>query len=99
MSLWNMFLCLLGGNWVMPKTTMELLSSWEGIGNRGRKEHRWRTIPTSIWWTLWKERRCFDGHNRNLQKIRMNCISLLYFWCEQKLVGEIENLVDFIGNL
>ncbi|KAG5585984.1 hypothetical protein H5410_046418 [Solanum commersonii] len=75
-----MFLCLLGVNWVMLKTTLELLSKWEGIGNRGRKEHWWRTIPASIWWTLWKERnsRCFDGHNSYLQKIRTNCNDLYY---------------------
>lgn len=39
MSLWNMCLCSLGVNLVMPKTTIELLSSWKCIGNRGRNEH------------------------------------------------------------
>ena len=87
MSLWNMFLCLLGVNWVMLKTTLELLSRWEDIGNRGRKEHWWRTTtPASVWWTLWKERnsRCFYGHNSNLKKIRTNCISFLHFWCKKE---------------
>ncbi|KAG5590763.1 hypothetical protein H5410_041277 [Solanum commersonii] len=38
MSLCNMFLCLLGVNWMIPNTMMELLSSWKGIGNKGRKK-------------------------------------------------------------
>jgi len=96
-----MFLALLGVKWVMPSTTKELLNSWKGIGNRGRNEHWWRTIPACIWWTLWKERnlRSFEGQKSNLQKIRMNCISLLFFWCKQNLVGDIVDLVNFKGNL
>ncbi|KAG5615342.1 hypothetical protein H5410_015166 [Solanum commersonii] len=97
LSLWNKFLALLGVKWVMPSTTKELLNSWKGIGNRGRNEHWWRTIPACIWWTLWKERnlRSFEGQKTNLQKIRMNCISLLFFWCKQNLVGDIRfNSID-----
>ncbi|WMV41943.1 hypothetical protein MTR67_035328 [Solanum verrucosum] len=48
MSSYGSLLYLVGVNWVMPKTTMELLSSWEGIENRGRKEHWWRTIPAML---------------------------------------------------
>lgn len=54
-NLWNMSLCIPRVSWVMPKTTLELLNSWPGIGNRGRKEEWWMTIPTCKWWTIWKE--------------------------------------------
>ncbi|WMV31366.1 hypothetical protein MTR67_024751 [Solanum verrucosum] len=39
-NLWNMFLCILGVNWVMPKTTSELLRQWEGVGRRRRSKLR-----------------------------------------------------------
>ncbi|KAG5612810.1 hypothetical protein H5410_024091 [Solanum commersonii] len=69
-KLWNMFLCILGVSWVMPKTTMELLNSWTQIGNRGKSEDWWKTIPACIWWTLWKERnaRCFEGQNDSFRR-------------------------------
>lgn len=30
---------------------------------------------------------------------KMNCLSLLYFWCKQDVMGDIEDLVDFIGKV
>lgn len=100
-NLWNMFLAILGVNWVMPGTTKDLLSSWKGIWSRHKEGHWWKTIPAYIWWTLWKERnsRCFEGKRTNLQRIRMNCTSLLFFWWKGSLIGETIDLVDFIGNL
>ncbi|KAH0709195.1 hypothetical protein KY284_010622 [Solanum tuberosum] len=101
-NLWSMFLCILGINWVMPKTTLGLLRQWEGVGRRRRsKEDWWKCIPACIWWTLWKERneRSHDGKLNNTQKIKMNSLSLLYFWCKQDLVGEVDSLVDFKAQL
>lgn len=34
-----------------------------------------------------------------MQKIKMNCLSLLYFWCNQDRVGDTELFVDFIGKI
>jgi len=95
-SLWNRFLCILGVSWVMPKTTLELLNSWLGVGSRGKKEEWWKLIPSCIWWSIWKERntRCFEGQKITCQRIKTNCISLLFFWCKQDLVGEDVEVVD-----
>ncbi|WMV59469.1 hypothetical protein MTR67_052854, partial [Solanum verrucosum] len=67
----------------------------------GDKEDWWKTIPACIWWTPWRERndRCFEDQKINIQKIKMKCISLLFFWCKQELVGRTVDLVDFKGNL
>lgn len=81
-SLWNMFLCILGISWVMmPKTTLELLNSWPGVGSRGKKEEWWKLIPSCIWWSIWKERntKCFEGQKIACQRIKTNCISHLFF--------------------
>lgn len=49
----------------------------------------------------WKERnlRCFEGKGTNSQKIRVQCLSLLYFWNKHDMVGNTVDIVDFIGNL
>ncbi|KAG5612411.1 hypothetical protein H5410_023692 [Solanum commersonii] len=81
-DLWNMFVCILGVNWTMPRTTFEVLTHWQGVGKRGSKEDWWKNIPACIWWTLWKERngRCFEGKVSSPEEIKMRCLSLLYFW-------------------
>ena len=87
-----------GMNWVTPRTTKDILYNWEEIERRRFGEDWWELIPSCIWWTPQKERnaRCFDDKT---QKIRMNCLSLLYFSCKQNMVGDIKLFVDFIGNL
>ncbi|XP_049354731.1 uncharacterized protein LOC125819316 [Solanum verrucosum] len=55
-DLWNMFICIPGVKWTMPRTTFEVLTRWQGIGKRGSKGDWWKNVPACIWWTLWKER-------------------------------------------
>uniref|UniRef100_A0A0V0H8T7 Putative ovule protein n=2 Tax=Solanum chacoense TaxID=4108 RepID=A0A0V0H8T7_SOLCH len=80
-NLWNMFFCILGISWVMPRTSFDMLQSWEGVGRRGSQEDWWRSIPASVWWTLWKERneRSHDGKASSRQMIKMKSIGFLYF--------------------
>lgn len=56
---------------------------------------------TFIWWTIWKERnsRCFEGRGSSIQKIKSSCISLLHFWCKEKLFDDIESLLDLMASL
>ncbi|WMV35469.1 hypothetical protein MTR67_028854 [Solanum verrucosum] len=87
--------------WAMPRHTAELLACWNRDGVQSGHKERWKIVPKCIWWTIWKERnqRCFENKSNHIQKIKMNCLSLLYFWCKQKLMGGIEDLVDFIGEV
>ncbi|WMV13497.1 hypothetical protein MTR67_006882 [Solanum verrucosum] len=39
-------------SWSMPGKITEALHSWEEAEYR----NNWRTVPTTIWWTIWKER-------------------------------------------
>ncbi|KAG5602468.1 hypothetical protein H5410_033838 [Solanum commersonii] len=41
---------------------------------------------------LGRNSRHFEDKSNHIQKIKMNCLSLLYFWCKQKLMGGIEDL-------
>lgn len=77
-NLWNLFLCILGVSWVVPKNTFEILN-WKGVGSRGAEENWWKIIPACTWWTIWKERnaRCFEGKSSKIQKVKMNCLSFL----------------------
>lgn len=84
-NLWDMFICVLRVNWVMPRTTSDIQRQWEGVGRRRRsKKDRWKCILAYIWWTLQRERneRFHDGKPNIIQK-DMNSLSLMYFWCTQ----------------
>lgn len=37
-NLWNMFYCILGKSWVMPRTSFEMLQSWEEVGEEDHKK-------------------------------------------------------------
>ncbi|KAG5612551.1 hypothetical protein H5410_023832 [Solanum commersonii] len=42
-------------------------------------------VPSCIWWTIWLERnqRCHEGKQSNIQRFKLNCLALYYFWCKQ----------------
>ncbi|XP_060179646.1 uncharacterized protein LOC132609600 isoform X2 [Lycium barbarum] len=93
--------CILGVKWVLPRSTLELLCNWKGIGRRKAKEDWWQSIPACIWWSIWKERnsRQFEDKANSIQIVKMKCLSFIYFWCKQDIVGEVGDLVDFLGNV
>ena len=87
-DLWNMLVCILGVNWTMPRTTFEVLTHWQGIGNRGSKEDWWKNVPLAFGGHYGKKgTRGFEGRVSSSQMIKTRSLSLLYFWCKQDLVG------------
>ncbi|KAG5586476.1 hypothetical protein H5410_046910 [Solanum commersonii] len=55
-------------SWVMPSKITEAIQSWEEAGMQSMSRERWRIVPSSIWWAIWKERnsRCFDSIENTL---------------------------------
>ncbi|KAG5580896.1 hypothetical protein H5410_051523 [Solanum commersonii] len=47
-------------SWTMPGKVSEALKSWEETGVLAKDRGRWRLIPASIWWAIWKERNSRD---------------------------------------
>ncbi|WMV34938.1 hypothetical protein MTR67_028323 [Solanum verrucosum] len=80
-QLWRIFLSHKGISWTMPGKVSEALKSWEEAGVLAKDRGRWRLIPASIWWAIWKERnsRCFENIENSVQKVKLNCILLLCF--------------------
>lgn len=72
----------------MSNSTKELLSCWKNVGERNAMEDWW-DHPSLYLAKNMKERNT---------KIRMNCLSLFYFWCKQNIWGKVGDLIDLIGN-
>ncbi|WMV25041.1 hypothetical protein MTR67_018426 [Solanum verrucosum] len=95
-QLWRVFLNLKGISWTMPRKVSEALKSWEAAGVNAKDRNRWRIITASIWWTIWKERnsRCFESIENDVQKVKLNCILLLCFWCNQVYSNDTVSVID-----
>jgi len=100
-QLWRVFLSLKGISWAMPRRITEALKSWEEAGVLAKDRTRWRIIPASIWWATWKERnsRCFESVENSMQKVKLNCILLLCFWCNQLYSNETVSIIDVLDSI
>jgi hypothetical protein len=55
-ELWDMVFGLFGVHWVMPRTVLDLFSSWQGLFGRRRNTVVWWVVPHCVFWCLWRER-------------------------------------------
>jgi len=100
-QLWRLFINLKGFSWTMPGKVTEALQSWEEAGVLARSRSRWRIIPASILWTIWKERnsRCFENIENSIEQIKLNCILILCFWCNQIRSNDPVSIIDVLDSL
>ena len=84
--------------WTKAGRITEVLKCWNSDGNAGKEEERRRIDPACIWWTIWNDRnqRCFEEKNNNIQKIKINCLGLYYFWCKQVVIENSEDVFNVI---
>ena len=100
-QLWRLFLSLKGMSWTMPAKITEAIQSWEEAGKQSKNRDRWRIVPASIWWAIWKERnsRAFDSVENSMQKVKLNCLMLLYFWSNQLYSSDTISLIDVLDSI
>ena len=93
-----MFTCLKWIRWVKPGSIKRVLNRWNRDDNASDKEKTWKLVPACIWWTIWKERnsRSFENWQNSLQKIKMDCLALFYFLCEQDMLTRTEDIFDVL---
>ncbi|WMV52984.1 hypothetical protein MTR67_046369 [Solanum verrucosum] len=88
-------------NWTMPEHTSDLLSCWIRRGGSKSQKRWWKLIPSCVWWRVWKERnsRCYEGVENEMQKIKLNFILLLCFWCNQLYSNESMSNTDVLDSV
>lgn len=91
-QLWKIFINLRGISWVIPRRVVDLLDIWSIEENLSTQKERWKIVPTCIWWKVWnfRNQRCFENKGSSMQKMRMNCLVLYYFWCKHELLEDAE---------
>lgn len=100
-DIWNMFLSVLGFNWVMPESTKDAYSSWSRWKVGKSISKIWKMIPGCIFWVIWTERnrRCFEGLATPNYSLKANCIVLLYSWSNLSPISSPELFLDFVSSL
>ena len=73
----------------------------EEAGVHVKDRGRWRIIPGAILWVVWKERnsRCFESIENNEQKVKLNFMLLLVFWCNQLYSNDTVSIINVLGSI
>lgn len=90
---------MVGINWNMPATTVELLECWNNSDGNVRQKSWWSPVTAYIWWIVFQKRnnRNFEHKHKPFWKLD-NCVYLFQFWCKERRVeNTIENTIDMLG--
>ncbi|WMV50548.1 hypothetical protein MTR67_043933 [Solanum verrucosum] len=95
-KLWQIFINKRGISWSMPGNIKEALACWNRDGNQSGHRERWKIVPACIWWTIWLERnqRCFENKSCSMEKMKLKCLALFYFWCKHEYPHEDEDITS-----
>jgi len=101
MKLWQIFINKRGISWSMPGNIKEALACWNRDGNQSGHRERWKIVPACIWWTIWLERnqRCFENKSCSMEKMKLKCLALFYFWCKHEYPHEDEDIPSMLESL
>ncbi|WMV11931.1 hypothetical protein MTR67_005316 [Solanum verrucosum] len=88
-------------SWTMPAKITEAIQSWEESGKQSKNRDRRKIVPASIWCAIWKERnsRAFDSIENSMQKVKLNCLMLLCFWCNQLYSNDTISIIDVLDSI
>jgi hypothetical protein len=52
-KLWDLVFVLFGVQWIMPRTVLDLFSTWQGPSG-SRSTMVWRVVPHYVFWCVWR---------------------------------------------
>jgi hypothetical protein len=81
-ELWSYILTLFGVEWVMPRSVLELLTSWGASVGYGLAKEVWRLVPLCLMWCIWQERnaRLFEDVETSVVELQKHLLNTLYIW-------------------
>jgi hypothetical protein len=80
-ALWSVLFNHFGMSWVISRRVIDLFACWWSSG-KPRSAVVWKTVPTCLFWTIWKEmnNRNFEDLERPFEDILSSFFHTLYFW-------------------
>ena len=97
-NLWAMSLSLFGVCWIMPKSVVELLASWQGQFGRHHNGYVSIVVPYCLVWCIWKERdsRCFEDNEHSLPNLKLFFFRTLMDWLSVWRNQSFSSILDLL---
>jgi len=88
---WSFFYSLVGVEWVMPSSVVDLLSGWGTLLGRGPVFLIWKQVPLCVLWGLWRERnsRLFEDVEVSVGALCRKVLNMLYLWVSAHISGSL----------
>jgi hypothetical protein len=85
--------------WVMPRTVLELLSSWGAAIGCGHAKEAWRLASLCLLWCIWREQnaRLFEDVETSMVELRKRLLNTLYFWIAAHHSLSVFTYVEFLN--
>ena len=91
---------LFGVHWVMPRSVVELLTSWSWKSHRPKTKVLWSMIPHCLMWIIWRERKrnncTFEGNERSIHELKHFFFQTLFEWTNALDVVNFISLLDMM---
>ena len=91
---------LFGVHWVMPRSVVELLTSWSRKFHRPKTKVLWSMIPHCLMWIIWSERKrnncTFEGNERSIHELKHFFFQTLFEWTNALDVVNFISLLDMM---
>ena len=100
--LWELLFSLFGVNWIISGSVRDMLLGWKGTFVGKRRKKVWQTVPSCLFWTVWKARNriVFEEDVLSIQKLKYLFLFLL--WSKTKLSIEnspstLDGFIDWVS--
>ena len=96
--LWNLFLVIVGVQWVFPLLVRGTLLSWHGSFVGKKRLKAWMATPLYLFWSIWHERNkiAFDDERCSVHRSKTSFVFSLWSWSNVHITENSDSLMDFL---
>ena len=96
--LWNLFLAIVGVQWVFPLSVRGTLLSWHGPFVGKKRLKALMAAPLYLFWSIWHERNriAFDEKRCLVQRLKTSFVFSLWSWSNVHVTEKSDSLMDFL---
>ena len=96
--LWNLFLAIVGVQWVFPLIVRGTFLSWHGSFVGEKRLKTWMAAPLCLFWSIWRERNmiAFDDERCSVHRLKTSFVFSLWSWSNVHIIENSYSLMDFL---
>ena len=97
--LWNLFLDIVGIQWVFPCSVKGTLLSWHDSFVGKKQLKAWMADPLSLFWSIWQERNMitFGDEHCSVHRLKTSFLFNLGSWSTVHMTKKSNSLINFLS--